>query len=130
MDRAHFIISVYCLVCEHYARVCPAATPRHGGFQPTLTDQEVITIEICGEYFKCGTDKDLFAHFHTHYADWFPHLTDRTVFARRRVALSPRCCRASSASRAFGLGAREKYVARSLTRTNANRNAARVGGIV
>lgn len=62
----------------HHARICQANTPRHGGFPPTLTDEEVITIEICGEYFKCGTDKDLFAHFHTHYAGWFPHLTDRT----------------------------------------------------
>lgn len=87
MDRAHFIISVYCLVCEHYARVCQSDPLRHGGFQPTLTDQEVITIEICGEYFKCGTDKDLFAHFHTHYADWFPHLTDRTVFVRQAANL-------------------------------------------
>jgi hypothetical protein len=32
---------------------------RHGGFAPALTDEEVITMEIGGEYFKCTTDKDL-----------------------------------------------------------------------
>ena len=62
MDRAHFIITVYCLVCEQYALLAQTHPLRRGGFQPLLTDEEVITIEICGEYFKCGTDKDLFAH--------------------------------------------------------------------
>jgi len=36
--------------CEH------AALP----FLPELTDQEDITMEVCGEYFKHLTDKDLF----------------------------------------------------------------------
>lgn len=87
MDRADFIITVYCLVCEHYPQVCGQTPLRHGGFEPTLTDEEVITIEICGEFFKCGTDKDLFAHFHTHYRDWFPQLTDRTRFVRQAANL-------------------------------------------
>jgi hypothetical protein len=49
MNRDDFIIAVYCLVCEHYQAVC-AALPhrlRRGGFDPQLSDQEVITIEVC-----------------------------------------------------------------------------------
>lgn len=87
MDRADFIITVYCLVCEHYPLVCGQTPLRHGGFEPTLTDEEVIPIEICGEFFKCATDKDLFDHFHTHYRDWFPQLTDRTRFVRQAANL-------------------------------------------
>jgi len=52
-----------------------------------LTDEEVITIEICGEYFKCGTDKDIFNYFQAHYQDWFPCLTDRTLFVRQAANL-------------------------------------------
>jgi len=55
MDRDHFIITVYCLVCEHYQAVAASERIRRGSFAPALTDEEVITIEICGEYLKGGT---------------------------------------------------------------------------
>jgi PAS domain-containing protein len=87
MDRDEFIITVYCLVCEHY-RVIKSQYPlRRGGFAPALTDEEVITMEICGEYLKLPTDKDLFAYFRTHYAHFFPCLTDRTLFVRQAANL-------------------------------------------
>jgi hypothetical protein len=42
-----------------------------------------MTKEICGEYFKSATDKDLFAYFRTHYRHFFPQLTTRTLFVRQ-----------------------------------------------
>jgi len=60
---------------------------RHGGFTPQLTDEEVITLEICGEYFKLNTDKDLFNYFRQHYPAWFPHLRDRSLFVRQAANL-------------------------------------------
>ena len=87
MDRDHFIITVYCLVCEHY-QVIQATYPfRRGGFAPALTDQEVITMEICGEYFKYGTDKDIYDYFRAHYQHFFPRLTDRSLFVRQAANL-------------------------------------------
>src|SRR5215216_5301512 len=87
MDRDTFIITVYCLVVEHYAPLTAQFKLRHGGFQPALTDQEVITMEICGEFFKLHKDRDLFAYFHHHYAHFFPKLTDRTGFVRQAANL-------------------------------------------
>lgn len=87
MDRDYFIITVYCLVCEQYQAILGTRRLRKGGFEPALTDEEVIAIEICGEYFKCGTDKDIFAYFQTHYQSWFPKLTNRTVFVRQAANL-------------------------------------------
>jgi len=87
MDRYDFIITVYCLVCEHYRAIRAAHPVRRGGFPPALTDEEVITIEICGEYFKLPTDKDMFNYFRAHYQDLFPHLTDRTLFVRQAANL-------------------------------------------
>lgn len=83
MDRDNFIITVYCLVCEHYQVIQTTSPLRRGGFAPALTDEETITIEICGEYFKLSTDKDIFAYFRAHYLHFFPRLTDRTTFARQ-----------------------------------------------
>jgi len=87
MDRDHFFITVYCLVCEHYQALALHQHIRRGGFAPTLTDEEVITIEICGEYLKGGTDKDIFAYFRAHYQAFFPHLRDRSRFARQAASL-------------------------------------------
>ena len=87
MDRDDFIITVYCLVCEHYAILRAAYGVRHGGFAPALTDEEVITMEMCGEYFKCRTDKDLYGYFRAHYRHFFPCLTDRTLFVRQAANL-------------------------------------------
>ena len=87
MDRDTFIITVYCLVVEHYDGVAALYRLRRGGFQPALTAQEVITLEICGEFFKLHKDRDLFAYFHQHYLHFFPKLHDRSRFARQAADL-------------------------------------------
>jgi hypothetical protein len=87
MDREEFIITVYCLVCEHYQVIKNTYPLRRGGYAPALSDEEVITVELCGEYFKLSTDKDLFAYFRSHYAHFFPQLTDRTLFVRQAANL-------------------------------------------
>ncbi len=60
MDRDDGIITVYCLVCDQYAAMAATSPLRRGGFAPALRDEEVIPIEICGEYFKLATDQDIF----------------------------------------------------------------------
>jgi hypothetical protein len=87
MDRDTFIITVYCLVVQHYSVVVSSFKLRRGGFKPSLTDEEVITMEICGEFFKLHKDKDLFAYFHAHYLHFFPNLTGRTNFVRQAANL-------------------------------------------
>ena len=87
MDRDTFIITVYCLVVETYQIVKDRYKIRRGGFAPSLTDEEVITMEICGAYFKLHQDKDLFDYFHTHYLHLFPALRDRSSFVRQAANL-------------------------------------------
>jgi len=60
---------------------------RRGGFPPALSDEEVMTMEICGAYLKLQTDKDLFAYFHSHYQHFFPALRDRPSFVRQAANL-------------------------------------------
>lgn len=82
MDRDTFIITVYCLVAETYKTVTAHDRIRRGGFLPALTDEEVITMEICGAYFKLHQDRDLFDYFQSHDQEFFPNVRDRTSFVR------------------------------------------------
>ena len=61
-----FIITVYCLLIKYYAVVKEEHPLRRGGSAPELTDEEVITMEICGAYSKPRRDQDTFDYFHSH----------------------------------------------------------------
>lgn len=87
MSRDYFIILVYCLVCEHYRAGIAQYPVRRRGFSPALTDEEVITIELCGEYFGLSQDEDIFAYFRAHYQHFFPQLRERTGFVRQAANL-------------------------------------------
>lgn len=87
MDRDYFIIMVYCLVCEHYLAIVSEQPLRQRGFAPAVTDEEVITLEICGEYFGFDQDEAICDYFRSHYAHFFPHLRGRTCFARQAANL-------------------------------------------
>jgi hypothetical protein len=52
MDRDTFIMTVYCLVEEHYQHLTAGRPIRHGGCAPQLSAVEVIPRIICGEFFK------------------------------------------------------------------------------
>lgn len=87
MERDSFIIHVYCLVVDYYRQITATQRLRHGGFAPELDDEEVITMEICGEFFKLGADKDLFTYFYSHYRHFFPGLKNRSLFVRQAANL-------------------------------------------
>lgn len=87
MSRDYFIILVYCLVCEHYRAVVAQYPVRRRGFAPALTDEEVITIELCGEYLGLAQDEAIFDYFRAHYQSFFPQLRERTGFVRQAANL-------------------------------------------
>ncbi|MGX9726208.1 MAG: hypothetical protein ACTFAK_02460 [Candidatus Electronema sp. VV] len=87
MDRDSFIIAVFLTAYEQYNFIKQSCKIRRGGFAPALSDEEVITIEICGEYFNIECDKDIFVYFHAHYRHFFPKLRDRSLFLRQAANL-------------------------------------------
>ena len=87
MDRDHFIISVYCLVCHHFREIVADCPLRRRGFAPALSDEEVITLEVCGEYLEFDKDEAIFDYFVAHYQAWFPQLKGRTSFVRQAANL-------------------------------------------
>lgn len=87
MERDIFIISVYCLIAEIMQIIEKNHKIRTRGYPPKLTDAEVLTIEICGEFFKIHEDTETYKYFKKHYRHFFPNLPDRTTFARQSANL-------------------------------------------
>lgn len=85
MDLSTFIISVFCLVDDRLK----GKRIRQRGPTPTLSDAEVLTIEIVGEFLELDTDKAIFRYFRRHYGEWFPALSEihRTTFCRQSANL-------------------------------------------
>ena len=85
MPIIDFIISVFCLIDDEYKKL---STPlRGGGFAPALSDSEVMTMEITGEYLGIDTDKGLWIYFKEHWLELFPKIGDRTTFTRQAANL-------------------------------------------
>ena len=79
--------AVYCLVVDIMQIIEKSCNFRSSGFPPKLTDAEVITIEICGEFFKMHEDTEIYSYFKRHYLSFFPNLPSRTTFVRQSANL-------------------------------------------
>ena len=85
MDLNTFIIAVFCLIDDRLK----GRRIRQRGPAPKLSDAEVLTIEIVGEFLGLDTDKALYRYFRRHYGKWFPALGEihRTTFCRQAANL-------------------------------------------
>lgn len=81
MPLEDFIIYVYCCVADIYSQVVDVPLRRRG-FKPKLTDSEVITMEIVGEFLGQDKDKGIWEYFRAHWHPWFPQLGARSNFAK------------------------------------------------
>ncbi len=85
MDLSTFIVAVFCLIDDRLK----GRHIRRRGPSPKLSDAEVLTIEVVGEFLGLDTDEAVFRYFREHYGDWFPVLREvhRTTFARQSANL-------------------------------------------
>jgi hypothetical protein len=85
MDITTYLISVYCLVDDWLK----GKRIRLRGPHPQLSDSEVLTMEVVGEFLGIDTDRGLYTFFRRHFGDWFPSLqqVDRTTFTRQAANL-------------------------------------------
>lgn len=78
-----YITTVFCLVDDFLRNELRGQSIRRRGSSPYLTDAEVITMELVGEYLGLGSDKRIWEYFKWHWQDWFPKLGCRTSFIRQ-----------------------------------------------
>ena len=85
MDITTFMITVYCFIDDWLKdkRI------RQRGPQPTLSDSEVLTMEVVGEFLGIDEELALYRYFRRHWAAWFPQLqqVDRTTYTRQMANL-------------------------------------------
>jgi hypothetical protein len=85
VDISTFVVAVFCLVDDQLK----GRRIRQRGPYPRLSDAEVLTIEVVGEFLGMDTDEAIFRYFREHYGEWFPALCEihRTTFARQSANL-------------------------------------------
>ena len=82
-----FIITVFCKIDDMLKDIFKNNRLRQRGPQPKLSDSEVITIEIVGEFLGKDCDEDIHAYFKTHWSNLFPCISERSVFVRQSANL-------------------------------------------
>ena len=86
-DTEEFIIAVFCCVDDFLKQITQGRPIRQRGFAPSLTDSEVITMEIVGEFRGLDTDRDIWKYFRDHWLQFFPNLPSRFTLARQGANL-------------------------------------------
>lgn len=86
MCREDFIIHIFCLVEQYYLNLT-ALPLRKCGPSPKLSDTEVITMEIAGEFLGFHEDKAIWQYFKSHWENWFPALGSRKTFVKQAANL-------------------------------------------
>ena len=87
MSTEQFLITIYCLVDDEMKAIEKDRKLRHGGFEPKLSDSEVITMEVVGEFLGIDTDKGIHQYFRQHWHHFFPAIGVRTTFVRQAANL-------------------------------------------
>jgi hypothetical protein len=88
MSRQDLLLWVFCLIDDEL-QALNLTNPRARGPAPTLTDAEVITIGLVGEFWGLDTDRAIVRHFRAYHTAEFPDLArvHRTTFARQAANL-------------------------------------------
>ncbi len=92
MDLDSFIILVFCCVedtLKECLQMLGVRRLRQRGPATILSDSEVLTIEVVGEYLGLRQEKAMFDYFRRHYSHFFPALSrvHRTTFTRQAANL-------------------------------------------
>lgn len=82
-DIDEFIIAVFLVVDNYLTPLLQKHPPRRKGAAPALSDSEVLTLEIVGEFLGHHDDAKIWSYFRQHWQAWFPGLSDRTIFVRQ-----------------------------------------------
>ncbi|WP_092521511.1 IS982 family transposase [Xenorhabdus japonica] len=81
------VIWVFCWVDDNLTQLQQGMRFRSRGLPPKLSDAEVITMEVIGEFLVFSTDKGIWTYFCHHWRDGFPGLGSRANFAKQAANL-------------------------------------------
>lgn len=87
MSIENFIITTFCIIDDELEKMLKGKKLRQRGRYPQLTDSEVITMEIIGEFLGKDCDKSIWEYFKGHWTHFFPRIPDRSNFVRQAANL-------------------------------------------
>lgn len=87
VSKEDFIITVYCIVDDLMKKQGENLKIRKSGFNPALSDAEMITMEIVAEFSGIDTDKGAWEYFSNHWRALFPNIGSRSNFAKHAANL-------------------------------------------
>lgn len=87
MSIEDFIITVFCIIDDELEKLLDGKKLRQRGRHAQLTDSEVITMEVVGEFLGKDADKSIWEYFSSHWAHLFPNIPTRTNFVRQSANL-------------------------------------------
>jgi len=87
MPIEKFIIEVFCLIDDEIEKILFGKKLRQRGRPPGLSDSEVITMEVVGEFLSKDCDTNIWQYFMMHWLHFFPKIPDRTNFAKQAANL-------------------------------------------
>ena len=86
MSIHEFIISIYLIIEEIYLLIVTKPL-RTRGSPPALSDIEIITMQIVGEFLSLDSDKNIWMYFKHNWIEWFPQLGSYPNFCKHCVNL-------------------------------------------
>lgn len=87
MSIEDLIITMFCLIDDELKKLLEGRKMRQRGPLPNLSDSEVITMEILGEFLGMDRDKKIWEYFADHWRCLFPKIPDRSNFAKQAAKL-------------------------------------------
>lgn len=85
-----FLTAVYTLVDDLYQSQIAPSLPVRPGRKPTLSDSEVLTLMLLGQWLG-NSERGLLRHAHAYWRTYFPHLLSQSAFNRRARQLGAAC---------------------------------------
>ena len=82
MEPEEYLIWLYLKVGENFKKTVGGARLRSRDFAPSLSDIELITIELFAEYQGHGNDKSIWRYMKQHWQNWFPELRSYKNFTK------------------------------------------------
>jgi hypothetical protein len=83
LDLDTFLTTVYCVVDDLYREQFAAAKPVRPGAQPQVSDSEVLTLAVLGQWQPRNSEEALVQYAAAHWRAYFPQLLSQEAFNRR-----------------------------------------------
>ena len=87
MPLEDFVTWTFCWIDDEVNALLQGKRLRQRGFSPKLSDSEVITMEVVGEFLGIDTNTGIWSFFKTHWLKSFPTIGSRSQFAKQAANL-------------------------------------------